>query len=72
MQIDSMILKRRKSQSLHLASEFPESVSLPRGNLTVASIVLTDFIALFFSIGLTVFIRLMLAGNYAFSEYLRL
>ena len=72
MQIDSTVIRHKKSESLHLATEFSNNISMPRGNLTSASIVVTDLIALFFSVGLTVFVRLMLAENYNFLEYLRL
>jgi len=72
MQIGSSTIRRSAEESLHLASGTSENILLPRGNFTVASIVVTDFIALFLSIGLTVFIRLMLAENYGFFEYLRL
>jgi Undecaprenyl-phosphate galactose phosphotransferase WbaP len=55
-----------------LAGELPQSIQRPRGGLTITSIVATDFIALFLAIGVTVFARLMLAGNGNFLDYLRL
>lgn len=45
---------------------------MPQASLTLVSIVVTDLIAIFLAIGLTVFVRLMLAENYSFFEYLRL
>jgi Undecaprenyl-phosphate galactose phosphotransferase WbaP len=72
MQIDSSTTRHRASESQYLASAVQKSTSFPRGNLTVASILATDFVALFLSIGLTVVVRLILAGNYNFIDYLSL
>ena len=45
---------------------------MPQASLTLASIVMTDLVAIFLAVGLTVFVRLMLAEDYKFFDYLRL
>jgi len=45
---------------------------MPQASLTIASIVVTDMVAIFLAIGFTVFVRLTLAEEYTFFEYLRL
>ncbi len=72
-----MLLQRRIIESdaqerVGMSGQLEKTTRMPKAPFAVVSILITDLIALFLSIGLTIIIRLELAGGYSPAEYVRL
>ncbi len=72
MHLGIRTVRRDTGKSLDVTTQVKEMISVPRSSLTVTSIIITDVLALFMAISITVVARLILGGSYSLVEYARL